>query len=133
MSELIGLRQSTTKVLVATGMRGIKGGRGLPGEPGTPGAPGTPGTPGTDGRGITSIAVSEDGRLLISYSDGSQQDAGALPGADTAELEAQIADLTARVEALESGVGPVVPPDAAVDGSGQVLVDSGGVTLIIGG
>lgn len=121
MSELIGVRQRATKVLVATGLRGLSGGRGLPGDPGL------------DGRSITSVTVSLAGHLLINYSDGSQQDAGILPGGDTSTLELQIANLTARVEALESGAGPVVPPNAMADSSGQVLVDSSGNTLIYGG
>jgi hypothetical protein len=75
---------------------GPEGAAGAPGEPGATGPAGetivgpegpqgpagADGAPGADGRGITSVQVTEVGqndcRLIVTYTDGSTQDAGAV-------------------------------------------------------
>lgn len=73
------------------GKPGKPGGPGVPGLPGTPGEPGVPGTEGkagmagTDGapgRGIRSTGISEDGHLIVTYTDGDTFDAGPVVGKD---------------------------------------------------
>ena len=69
------------------GSTGEPGATGQPGEsitgpPGPQGEPGTPGAPGSDGRGITSVQVVEvdqnECHLIVTFTDGTQQDAGAV-------------------------------------------------------
>ena len=55
------------------GDTGEKGDKGDPGEKGEPGVTGLVGEPGLPGRGVESIDI-VDGRLIIRYSDGQEQD-----------------------------------------------------------
>lgn len=48
---------------------------------GAKGDPGVKGDPGTDGRGITSTEINESGELVLTYSDGSTANVGAVVGA----------------------------------------------------
>ncbi len=51
---------------------------GLDGQNGTNGANGKDGTNGKDGRGIVSAIINEDGDLIITYNDGTSENAGNL-------------------------------------------------------
>lgn len=53
----------------------VQGPPGPAGQDGASGAPGQPGADGTNGRGIASTEV-VDCRLIVTYTDGTQQDAG---------------------------------------------------------
>lgn len=67
----------------SAGVSGSPGRAGRPGQPGTSGAPGANGQDGkngTDGRGVTSTAVTDDGHLIVAYSDGTSIDAGTVVG-----------------------------------------------------
>jgi hypothetical protein len=55
---------------VVSVQRGEPGQRGLPGLPGPPGERGEPGPRGRDGTGIAGAAISRDGDLLLTLSDG---------------------------------------------------------------
>lgn len=71
------------------GPQGLQGEPGLPGKDGADstvpgpagptgpaGAPGTPGADGEDGRGVATAYCGDDGRWLITYTDGTTQDGG---------------------------------------------------------
>jgi hypothetical protein len=79
----------------AAGRDGLPGADGLPGQPGADGVDGKDGAPGADstvpgppgatgpqgpqgepGRGISSTVCNDDGRWIITYTDGGVQDAG---------------------------------------------------------
>lgn len=128
MSRVIAIRQGQPRAVIMAGLRGIAG-------------------VGTDGLGVAGVAISIDSRLIVTYTDGTTQDAGAVPRSDDVEALAfalaqsnavissqaeAISALTQRVEALESGAGPVIPPGAMVDNEGHVLVDGAGEVLIAG-
>lgn len=76
--------QTTTGTWITRGEDGKPGEPGAPGRPGEPGAPGKPGDPGepgkpgADGRGIASVTTT-DGRLTVTYTDGTTTDLGELP------------------------------------------------------
>ncbi len=54
----------------ADGADGTNGTNGAPGEDGLPGEDGIPGAPGKDGKGVASVALSEDGKkLVVTYTD----------------------------------------------------------------
>ena len=56
----------------------VVGPQGPPGETvvGPPGPPGTDGAPGAPGRGISTVTVDEQCQLIVTYDDGTTQDAG---------------------------------------------------------
>jgi hypothetical protein len=58
------------------GQPGPAGADGAPGAPGADGAPGPSGPQGEPGRGITSAYCGDDGRWIITYTDGAVQDGG---------------------------------------------------------
>lgn len=66
------------------GVQGPAGATGAQGVPGAPGADGLDGVDGADGRGVVSTAVNGAGHLIITYSDASTADAGAVVGASGA-------------------------------------------------
>ncbi len=47
--------------------------------------PGSPGADGIDGRGIVSTVIDGEGHLIVSYTDGSRRDVGAVVGAEGAQ------------------------------------------------
>lgn len=49
---------------------------------GAPGAPGTPGTPGSNGVGIADSEINDDGELVLTYTDGNEQNVGKVKGKD---------------------------------------------------
>ena len=64
-----------------TGPKGDPGKNGLPGKDGvskigSPGPKGDPGKDGKDGKGITNIAITPDGSVVVQYSDGKAQNIG---------------------------------------------------------
>lgn len=128
MSRVIAVLTGRRGAVIAAGMRGIAG-------------------VGSDGRVVAGVSISLDSRLIVTYTDGTSQDAGAVPRGDDVEALAAalaqtnttissqaevISALIQRVEALESGAGPVIPPGAMVDNEGQVLVDGTGEVLVVG-
>ena len=64
----------------ATGAQGVKGEDGATGEKGDTGATGAQGETGAAGRGIETAKLDENGHLIITYSDGTSEDAGAVQG-----------------------------------------------------
>ena len=70
----------------ATGL--IAGSTGLPGAAGAAGADGRPGLMGSDGapgRGVQAVAVDSNGHFIVTYTDGSTSDAGAIPSTTGAD------------------------------------------------
>lgn len=65
----------------ADGQDGINGKDGIDGKNGVDGQNGKDGTNGTDGRGITSSEINANGELVLTYSDGSAVNVGAVVGA----------------------------------------------------
>lgn len=63
------------------GKDGIDGKNGVDGQNGKDGTNGTDGQNGADGRGITSTEINESGELVLTYSDGSTANVGAVVGA----------------------------------------------------
>lgn len=49
---------------------------------GAPGAPGTPGTPGANGVGIADSEINDDGELVLTYTNGNEQNVGKVKGED---------------------------------------------------
>ncbi len=102
------------------------------GTDGTNGTNGQDGADGAAGRGITSTSIDGNGHLIVSFSDGSTQDAGPVPGSDeVAALQLTVNELVARIEALESA-GPSTPSNALADALGNLLTDGNGEILITG-
>ena len=64
----------------ATGEKGDKGDKGDTGATGEKGEKGDKGDTGAAGRGIESARLDENGHLIITYSDGTNEDAGAVQG-----------------------------------------------------
>ena len=60
------------------GSKGATGATGADGKDGKDGIDGKDGKDGKDGRGITSVEINEDGKLIITYSDGTTSDAGSV-------------------------------------------------------
>lgn len=58
------------------GLEACRGPKGDTGEKGEPGKDGKDGAPGADGRGITDTHCGDDGRWLVTYSDGTTSDGG---------------------------------------------------------
>ena len=54
--------------------------KGPAGADGAPGAPGADGEDGTDGRGVQHVSVNGSNHLIISYDDGTSEDAGEIQG-----------------------------------------------------
>lgn len=67
------LVQYTTGTILDLG--NVKGGTGAQGAQGLPGAPGAAGTPGI---GISNVAINTSGHLIVTYTNGTTQDAGLL-------------------------------------------------------
>jgi hypothetical protein len=65
------------------GNQGVQGPPGPPGQQGVPGGSGQQGVPGTDGVGIVSAVINPEGDLIITYTDGSTQNAGNVTGGAT--------------------------------------------------
>ena len=63
-----------------TGETGATGAQGPKGDTGATGATGPQGPAGDDGRGIEDISINGSGHLIITYDDGTTDDAGAIPG-----------------------------------------------------
>lgn len=59
------------------GQQGPKGEQGEAGPQGEQGPQGPAGPPGADGRGIASTKCGDDGRWVVTYTDGTTEDAGA--------------------------------------------------------
>ena len=74
-SEDAGLVQES-----GTGTQGVKGEIGATGAQGETGATGAQGETGAAGRGIETAKLDENGHLIITYSDGTSEDAGAVQG-----------------------------------------------------
>ena len=66
------------------GAQGPKGEDGAQGPKGEDGAQGPKGEDGKDGRGIDSVTTNADGHLIITYTDGTTEDAGKVVGDDGA-------------------------------------------------
>lgn len=62
------------------GKQGVQGPRGIQGEVGPQGSPGPKGETGPRGPGVTSSMVTGDGDLVLTYSDGTQENAGNVIG-----------------------------------------------------
>lgn len=62
------------------------------------------GTDGTDGLGIKSVAIDASGHLIVTYDDDTTEDAGEIPGADSAITE----NITANVEVGGIGSGTTI-------------------------
>lgn len=58
------------------GPQGEPGPAGKDGPPGAAGPEGPPGPAGKDGRGITAVACTDDGTWVVTYTDGTTQNAG---------------------------------------------------------
>lgn len=71
----------------AAGPAGPQGPPGAPGVDGLPGAMGAPGIPGSPGRGVSSVSVDNNGHLIVTFSDGAQADAGALPATGSGAVD----------------------------------------------
>ena len=63
----------------AQGAPGQDGQDGAPGADGKDGKDGADGAPGADGRGVQSVAINNSNHLIITYTDGTQSDAGEIP------------------------------------------------------
>lgn len=61
------------------GLKGDTGPKGDPGRDGPIGPKGSKGEPGEDGVGISSVSI-KDGNLIVSYDDGTEQNAGRVVG-----------------------------------------------------
>jgi hypothetical protein len=76
------------------------------------------------------VAIDANKHLIITFSDSSTHDAGQLPSSDeVAALQQAVADLLARVEALET---PAVPANALTDTAGETLTDASNQVLTLG-
>ena len=64
------------------GEQGPKGDKGEAGTDGKDGADGKDGKDGANGRGIESVSINDTGELIITYSDGTSENAGKVTGAD---------------------------------------------------
>ncbi|CAM3169149.1 ExeM/NucH family extracellular endonuclease [Corynebacterium gottingense] len=64
----------------AAGKDGKDGAKGAKGDKGDTGEPGAAGKDGNDGRGIESVAINEDGELIVHYNDGHAENAGKVNG-----------------------------------------------------
>ena len=62
------------------GAKGEKGDKGAAGKDGANGSDGKDGQDGNDGRGIESVAINEDGELIVHYNDGHAENAGKVNG-----------------------------------------------------
>lgn len=69
LTNASGLIAGATGAQGAPGATGPQGGQGLQGVPGVAGAP---------GRGVSNIAVDTNNHLIVTYSDGTTSDAGAV-------------------------------------------------------
>lgn len=111
---------------------------GQPGMSGSDGSNGANGANGADGVGIAGVVIDASKHLIVTMTDGTKHDAGALPSSDevdalgrlVSEQAALIAGLLARIEVLESY--HTVPPNALTTASGEPLVDSAGNYLTLG-
>jgi hypothetical protein len=87
MSKLAEFRKEQMKAVIgdftSESAKGQKGERGDKGEPGPQGPKGDPGAPGKDGVGISNAAIT-NGKLILTKTDGSTVDAGALTSTTTA-------------------------------------------------
>ena len=71
---------NTSNVGNVLGPQGIIGPQGVPGNTGAAGQDGVDGQPGIDGLGITSVLVDSNGDLILTFTDGSTQNAGYIVG-----------------------------------------------------
>ena len=62
------------------GAKGEQGDKGAAGKDGANGSDGKDGQDGNDGRGIESVAINEDGELIVHYNDGHAENAGKVNG-----------------------------------------------------
>ena len=69
----------TSTLDVMDGTQGAPGQDGQDGAPGADGKDGKNGTNGAPGRGIASTTIDGNNHLIITYTDGNTDDAGALP------------------------------------------------------
>ena len=87
------------------GSAGAKGDKGDKGDTGETGATGPQGPAGDDGRGIEDISINGSGHLIITYDDGTTDDAGAIPGGGSGSwgsITGNITDQTDLEEALDA-------------------------------
>ena len=94
----------------------VRGGDGKDGTNGKDGANGVPGKEGRDGKngtGIVAVAVNADNHLLVTYSDGTQTDAGkiSVPGEN---LELDFAEMAKKIQ---PHLDPFYPQWIRADGS----------------
>lgn len=88
------------------------------------GPAGPAGTAGADGRSVSSAGVNQAGELLVTFSDGSQVNAGRVVGADGTSVQivdnvATVADLPTGLTEADAGRGWIV------DDTGHLHVWSG--------
>lgn len=108
----------TTDVGQVVGAAGPPGKNGSPGASGASGASGRPGSPGV---GIASAAVSSDGHLLVTFTDGTTSDLGVVVGHDGAPgQDGKAGRGVASVAVSDSGHLIVTYTDGTTSDAGQV-------------
>lgn len=99
---------------------------GADGAAGADGTNGTAGADGSDGIGIASVAIDGSNHLIVTYTDASTHDAGALPAGGGAGAEEVLA-----LQASVSGILLSLDDTALVDGDGVPLTDGAGQQLTV--
>ena len=96
------------------GAPGAPGAEGAPGAQGIPGNPGQNGQNGDDGRGVANMQIT-DGDLVVSYSDGQEQNLGNVVGPEGPAPEAGGGhNMPTRDGRFDANYGEVLPGTSAV-------------------
>jgi len=104
------------------GPAGPTGERGAAGEPGPQGPKGDPGPPGTDGRGVAAAEIGPEGRLLLTYTDGSEVDAGRVQDCRHHVIAVRAREAGKPDYGLAGGDAPVVLETSAYTGRTPIAV-----------
>ncbi len=102
----------------AAGAKGDKGDKGDTGAAGAKGDKGDKGDAGADGRGIVKSQIDENGHLIITYSDGTSEDAGTVQGSTKGDTGAA----GAQGEKGDAGAAGRGIKESQIDENGHLII-----------